>query len=49
MFLDGRRIDRTAPHRIARIGLVRTFQTPHTLKRMTVLENIVLAAPETAR
>jgi ABC-type branched-subunit amino acid transport system ATPase component len=43
--LDGRRIDRSAPHRIARGGLVRTFQTPRALTRMTVLENVVLAAP----
>jgi neutral amino acid transport system ATP-binding protein len=42
--LDGRRIDRRAPHRIARGGLVRTFQTPRALTRMTVLENVVLAA-----
>jgi branched-chain amino acid transport system ATP-binding protein len=42
--LDGKRIDRRAPHRIARAGLVRTFQTPRALTRMTVLENVVLAA-----
>jgi branched-chain amino acid transport system ATP-binding protein len=45
VLLDGRRIDRRAPHRIARAGLVRTFQTPRALTRMTVLENVVLAAP----
>ena len=43
--LDGKRIDRRAPHRIARAGLVRTFQTPRALTRMTVLENVMLAAP----
>ena len=43
VLLDGRRIDRRAPHRIARAGLVRTFQTPRTLARMTVLENVLLA------
>jgi ABC-type branched-subunit amino acid transport system ATPase component len=43
--LEGRRIDRRAPHRIARAGLVRTFQTPRALARMTVLENVLLAAP----
>jgi len=42
--LDGRRIDRLSPHRIARAGLVRTFQTPRTLTRMTVAENVLLAA-----
>jgi neutral amino acid transport system ATP-binding protein len=45
VLLDGKRIDRRAPHRIARSGLVRTFQTPRALTRMTVLENVVLAAP----
>ena len=45
VLLHGRRIDRLAPHRIARRGLVRTFQTPRTLARMSVLENVVLAAP----
>lgn len=43
--LDGRRIDGAKPHKIARAGLVRTFQTPRALTRMTVLENVVLAAP----
>jgi branched-chain amino acid transport system ATP-binding protein len=44
VLLDGKRIDRRAPHRIARAGLVRSFQTPRTLARMTVLENVMLAA-----
>jgi neutral amino acid transport system ATP-binding protein len=43
--MDGRRIDRLPPHRIARGGLVRTFQTPHALTRMTVAENVLLATP----
>jgi neutral amino acid transport system ATP-binding protein len=45
VLLDGKRIDGHAPHRIARAGLVRTFQTPRALTRMTVLENVALAAP----
>jgi neutral amino acid transport system ATP-binding protein len=45
VLLDGKRIDRRAPHRIARAGLIRTFQTPRALTRMTVLENVMLAAP----
>jgi branched-chain amino acid transport system ATP-binding protein len=45
VLLDGRRIDRRGAHRIARAGLVRTFQTPRALTRMTVLENVLLAAP----
>ena len=40
VLLDGKRIDRRPPHRIARAGLVRTFQTPRALTRMTVLENV---------
>lgn len=44
ILLGARRIDRSKPHRIARAGLVRTFQTPRALTRMTVLENVVLAA-----
>jgi len=45
VLLDGKRIDRRTPHRIAQAGLVRTFQTPRALTRMTVLENVMLAAP----
>lgn len=44
VLLEGRRIEGARPHRIARAGLVRTFQTPRALTRMTVLENVVLAA-----
>jgi neutral amino acid transport system ATP-binding protein len=47
--LDGRRIERKATHRIARAGLVRTFQTPRTLKRMTVLDNVLVAAADSDR
>jgi neutral amino acid transport system ATP-binding protein len=48
ILLGARRIDRARPHRIARAGLVRTFQTPRALTRMTVLENVLLAAPRHA-
>ena len=44
--LDGHRIDRRPPHRIVRAGLGRTFQTARALTRMTVLDNVRLAAPE---
>lgn len=33
------------PHRIARQGLIRTFQTAYELERMTVLENLLVAPP----
>jgi len=47
VLLEGKRIEKSAPHRIARSGLVRTFQTPRALTRMTVLDNVMLAAPRT--
>ncbi len=34
-------------HRVARLGLTRTFQIARGLGRLTVLENLLLAAPET--
>jgi branched-chain amino acid transport system ATP-binding protein len=42
---EGKRVDRSAAHRIARRGLVRTFQMPRTLTRLSVLDNVLLAAP----
>jgi len=44
VWFDGQRIDHLPPHRIARLGLVRTFQIPRELKAMTVLENLMLVA-----
>ncbi len=38
----GRRLDGFPPHRIAQAGLVRTFQAPRILTRMSVLENLML-------
>jgi neutral amino acid transport system ATP-binding protein len=43
---DGQRIEHRPPHRIARAGLVRTFQIPRVLTRMSVLENMLLAATD---
>jgi branched-chain amino acid transport system ATP-binding protein len=40
---DGRRIDRRPAYRIARAGLVRTFQSARALSRMSVLDNMLLA------
>jgi neutral amino acid transport system ATP-binding protein len=41
---DGKRVERQPAHVIARAGLVRTFQIPRVLTRMSVLENVQLAA-----
>lgn len=41
---DGRRCDGDRPHRIARLGIGRTFQHPHVIDEMTVRENVVLGA-----
>jgi len=42
VIFDGTRIDGLPAHRVARLGLVRTFQIPRELKGMTVLENLML-------
>ncbi|GAB3012778.1 ABC transporter ATP-binding protein [Streptomyces pseudoechinosporeus] len=42
---DGRPLTGAPAHRVARRGLVRTFQLTRTLARLTVLENMLLAAP----
>jgi ABC-type branched-subunit amino acid transport system ATPase component len=39
----GERCDGRPPHALAEVGLVRTFQIPRVLTRMTVLENMMLA------
>lgn len=46
--LFGRSISRTSPYRIASFGLVRTFQRARVLPGMTVLDNMLLAAPRQA-
>jgi branched-chain amino acid transport system ATP-binding protein len=42
IWLLDRRIDGLPPHWIFRQGVLRTFQIPRELKRMTVLENLML-------
>jgi ABC-type branched-subunit amino acid transport system ATPase component len=42
----GRRIDHSKPHRIARRGLVRTFQLTKALTHMSVLDNVMLAGAD---
>jgi neutral amino acid transport system ATP-binding protein len=45
VLLGDQRIDGRPPHAVSRRGLVRTFQTPKVLRRMSVLENVLVAAP----
>src|SRR3546814_11291853 len=40
----GRRINGSAPHRIAQLGIARTFQNVQLLPDMTALENVALGA-----
>jgi branched-chain amino acid transport system permease protein len=42
---EGRDITRLAAYRRARLGVVRTFQLPSEFARLTVLENLLVAAP----
>lgn len=42
---DGSDVTGLKPHAIATRGLVRTFQIPRVLTRMSVLDNVMLAAP----
>ncbi|GLW11726.1 ABC transporter ATP-binding protein [Microtetraspora sp. NBRC 13810] len=42
---DGRPLAGVPPHRVARLGMVRTFQLTKVLSRLTVLENMRIAAP----
>lgn len=41
---DGEPIQHLQPHKIAQQGMVRTFQVARTLSRLSVLENMLLAA-----
>ena len=41
---DGRSLARMPAYRVARLGMVRTFQLTRTLAKMTVIDNMKLAA-----
>lgn len=42
--LEGRKITGLKPHRICKLGIARTFQTPKPFPNMTVFENVLAAA-----
>ena len=44
--LEGQSVSGRAPHTVARKGMGRTFQITKALAAMTVLDNMMLAAPE---
>lgn len=46
---DGREIQGLSGHQVSGLGLMRTFQTPREWPRMTVMENMLLAAPVNGR
>jgi branched-chain amino acid transport system ATP-binding protein len=46
---DGRRIDRLAPHRRARLGIAVVFQGARVFAGMTALENVMVGAHATTR
>ncbi len=46
VLLRGRQVFRNPPHRIANLGMVRTFQITKALAAMPVLDNMMLAAPD---
>ncbi|MFQ6080424.1 MAG: ABC transporter ATP-binding protein [Candidatus Bathyarchaeia archaeon] len=44
IYFDGKRIDELPPYEIYERGLVRSFQIPRLFKKMTVLDNMMLAS-----
>ena len=44
VLFDGEPIQNLQPHQIAQRGMVRTFQVARVLSRLSVLENLLLAA-----
>lgn len=46
ILLDGQDVTGFAPHKLYRRGLLRTFQIAHEFARMTVLENLLVAAEQ---
>lgn len=45
IIFDGKPIQNLQPHKIALKGMIRTFQVARVLSRLSVLENMLLAAP----
>ncbi|HEY8755423.1 MAG TPA: ABC transporter ATP-binding protein [Candidatus Dormibacteraeota bacterium] len=43
VLFEGEEVQGKAPHRISRMGMIRTFQTPREWPGLSVLENLILA------
>src|SRR5438034_3927290 len=48
IWFNGKRIDGLPPFEIVRLGLTKTWQIPHELRNLTVLENLVLGSKHNA-
>lgn len=46
VIFDGKPIHGKPPHAIAKLGMIRTFQVPRVLSRLSVMENMLLAAQD---
>ncbi len=45
LFFNGKRINGRKPHEIPRLGIGRTFQETRVFRKMTVIENVLVASP----
>ncbi len=44
IFFNGERIDNLEPYKISNKGIIKSFQIPRLLKKLTILENMLIAA-----
>ncbi len=44
VYFEGMDVTHMPPHQRARMGILRTFQTPKPFRRLSVIENVMLAA-----
>jgi branched-chain amino acid transport system ATP-binding protein len=49
VLFKGQKLEGLPPHRISRLGLIRTFQSPREWPGLTVLENVVMARWDASR
>jgi len=49
VLFEGKQVQGKAPHKISRMGLIRTFQSPREWPALSVLENLILARYEPRR